>query len=354
MTKKTYRTIGVMSGTSLDGVDLCEAQFAYHNNRWVYNILKTKTIAYNKSWKTILKNAHQYSPKNLKEIDFKYCKLLADYLLNFMDNPDVIDMVCSHGHTVWHQPENGITYQIGNLEMFSKLINKTVVCDFRSTDVALGGQGAPLVPVGDKLLFSDYDYCINIGGFANISYQDKGKTIAFDICGANKVLNFYVEKLNFEFDNKGNIASKGVCSYELLEQLNALDFYDKTAPKSLGIEWLEDQLLPIIESFNLPIPDILNTLCHHIAIQITRSIQKSKSKILITGGGAYHEYLISLIKQNNPEAQIYIPGKELIDYKEALIFGFLGVLRYRNEINVLQSVTGAKYDHSSGRLFEYD
>jgi len=350
--QNTYRVIGLMSGTSLDGVDLCEVQFFNDDKKWNFQILKTSTTAYNKVWKTDLQNAHQYSIDELKVLDEKYCKLLSQFILDFMNKPDDIDMVCSHGHTVWHQPEEGLTYQIGNLEILSKLINKTVVCDFRTADVALGGQGAPLVPMGDKLLFSEYDYCINIGGFVNISYQYKGERLAYDICPANKVLNLFAEKIGFNYDDKGQMASKGICHKDLLNELNTLEFYTKKPPKSLGVEWLENEMSPILKNYDLSISDKLNTLCQHIAYQISKSLQRSNAKILITGGGAYHEYLILCIKNDNPKTQIHIPKNELINYKEALIFGLLGVLRFRGDINVLKSVTGAKNDHSSGKVFE--
>lgn len=348
-----YRVIGIMSGTSLDGVDLCEAIFSYDGKTWTYAILKTSTIPYNTHWKSTLQKAHNLSREELRVLDQKYCKLLSEYLLAFMDKPATIDMVCSHGHTVWHQPEKRLTYQIGNLKILSHLINKTVVCDFRTADVALGGQGAPLVPIGDEMLFSDFDYCINIGGFVNVSFKHKNKRMAYDICPANKVLNIYAEKEGFAYDDKGKIAAQGQCHQELFTKLNALTFYFKTPPKSLGIEWLEKQLLPVIESFNISNKDILNTLTHHMAYQISKSLKMNNAKTLITGGGAYHDYLIECLKNYSPGLEIHIPKPEIIDYKEALIFGLLGVLKYKNKINVLRSVTGAKHDHSSGVVFEF-
>ena len=348
-----YRAIGVMSGTSLDGVDLCEVDFFYHQNKWSYKILKTQTISYETEWKKNLEHAHKLPKKDIKILDEKYCKLLSQFILKFMDKPDEIDMVCSHGHTIWHQPEKGWTYQIGNLEILSQLIQKTVVCDFRTADVALGGQGAPLVPIGDELLFGDYDYCLNIGGFVNISYQQGNDRLAYDICPANKILNLYAEKFGVEYDDKGKIASQGLCQQDLFAQLNALDFYKKTIPpKSLGVEWLEKELLPEIESFKISNEDILNTLSHHIAYQISKALKVRNAQVLITGGGAYHDYLIKCLKKYASDIEIHIPNPKIIDYKEALIFGLLGVLRYRGENNVLKSVTGAKKDHSSGKVFK--
>ncbi|MGX1023212.1 anhydro-N-acetylmuramic acid kinase [Flavobacterium sp. CS20] len=351
--KKTYRVIGVMSGTSLDGVDLCEVEFLYHQKNWTYKIKKTQTIPYNSEWKNKLQNAHKLSKKDIGILDEKYCKLLSQYILDFIDDFTKIDMVCSHGHTIWHQPEKRFTYQIGNLELLGQLIKKTVVCDFRTADVALCGQGAPLVPIGDKLLFSDYDYCINIGGFVNISYENDGKRLAFDICPANKVLNVYAEKEGFEYDDKGQIAAQGQCHQQLLKNLNDIDFYSESPPKSLGVEWLEQKMMPILNSFELSNQDFLNTLCHHIAYQISKSLNIKNTKTLITGGGAYHDYLIECIKYYSPNTEIHIPSSEIINYKEALIFGLLGVLKFRNEINVLKSVTGACRDHSSGVIFEF-
>ncbi len=351
--QNTYQVIGLMSGTSLDGVDLCEVEFHYNQKKWAYDILKTQTIPYDSEWKKELQNAHKLSKKDIKILDEKYCEELSKYILKFMDDSSEVDLICSHGHTIWHQPDKGFTYQIGNIEILSQLIQKTVVCDFRTADVALGGQGAPLVPVGDKLLFSDYDYCINIGGFANISFENQGKRMAYDICPANKVLNIYAEKEGYEYDDKGQIAEKGQCCKGLLSKLNNLSFYNEKPPKSLGVEWLENEMLPVIESFKISNKDILNTLTHHIAYQISKSLKINNAKVLITGGGVYHDYLIECLKKYSPNSKICIPSPEIIDFKEALIFGFLGILRHRNEINVLKSVTGAKRNHSSGEVFKF-
>ncbi|HKK11936.1 MAG TPA: anhydro-N-acetylmuramic acid kinase, partial [Flavobacteriaceae bacterium] len=227
-----------------------------------------------------------------------------------------------------------------------------VVCDFRVQDVELGGQGAPLVPIGDKLLFSNYDFCINLGGFANLSTDRDGERIAYDICPVNIVLNHYVRLMGGDFDDKGKIAKSGAIDKQLLDELNVLEFYDQSYPKSLGLEWVNEAIFPIIDRFNLKTEDILKTFTEHIAVQISKEINvDGKTPVLITGGGAYNDYLVSRI-QSKTKNTIAIPSKVIVEFKEALIFGLLGILRIRGEVNCLASVTGAKYDHSSGEIFQ--
>lgn len=351
MNKQTYRVIGVMSGTSLDGIDLCEVEFSLENNQWSFDIHKTKTLAYPQKWVDALQKAHHLSKPEVYKLDENYTAYLAEVISAFMKNPDVIDMICSHGHTIWHQPEKGFTYQIGNLPFLAEKIAKTVVCDFRTADVELGGQGAPLVPIGDRLLFAEYDYCVNIGGFVNISFEQKDKRIAFDICPANKILNYYTQKLGLAYDDKGEIAIRGSYNKALFEALNALEFYKNSPPKSLGIEWLETQFLPIVESYDILTQDKLNTLCHHIGYQISKVLKNNNECVLISGGGAYHDYLIECIKSYANTSKIIIPNPKIIDYKEALIFGLLGILKYRGDFNVLSSVTGSDIDHCSGKIY---
>lgn len=352
MLKESYHIIGVMSGTSLDGIDLAEINFT-KNEIWQFQILKATTVSYTEEWLCKLKSLTQKSKKDLQQIGLDYTDYLAEVISAFIKKNSIknIDAVCSHGHTALHQPEQKLTYQIGNLPELAKKINQNVVCDFRVQDVEFGGQGAPLVPIGDELLFSEYDYCINLGGFANVSTKIKNQRIAFDICPVNIVLNKYVQQLGLNFDDKGNLASQGKINQQLLGQLNALDFYKKSYPKSLGLEWVEQQILPLIDEYDLTIKDILRTMVEHVAQQIAKVIsQKENVSVLLTGGGTYNDFLVERIKAltNN---KIVIPSKEIIEFKEALIFGFLGVLKLRDENNCLASVTGANKDHSSGNIF---
>ncbi|MBN4085184.1 anhydro-N-acetylmuramic acid kinase [Flavobacteriaceae bacterium AH-315-B10] len=352
MLKTEYNVIGVMSGTSLDGIDLVNVTFNF-DTIWNFKIHYTETISYKKYWYDILGNLVSISDDELKEIDKNYTRLLAKLVNSFIKkfNIEKIDAICSHGHTALHQPEKRLTYQIGNLPNISKLLNQVVVCDFRIQDVEFGGQGAPLVPIGDQLLFPQYDYCLNLGGFANVSTEIDKIRIAYDICPVNNVLNYFVKQLGLDYDNEGKIASTGKVDNELLHQLNTLNFYKQDYPKSLGLEWVKENIFPIIDSFNLSIKDILRTFIEHIAIQISKEINtKNDVRVLVTGGGVFNLFLIQQI-QTYTNNEIVILSKEIIEYKEALIFGFLGVLKLRNQVNCLASVTGANKDHCTGKIF---
>ncbi len=353
MAAANYNVIGIMSGTSLDGIDLAHLHFCVSDSKWDFEILETETISYDSNWLQTLKDAVDYDEQQLITLNIDYTDLLAEIISKFIKVHDLqnIDAICSHGHTILHQPQNGFTLQIGNLPHLAKALKQTIVCDFRVADVALGGQGAPLVPIGDRILFSNYDYCLNLGGFSNISFEENGNRIAFDISAVNTVLNFYSEKLGFAFDDKGEIARFGTINSDLLNELNALEYYQKPHPKSLGFEYVKEVLLPILEKSKITIQDKMRTFAEHVATQIPSAIAKKNGKILITGGGAYNDFLIERLKLLLPQMTIEIPSKKLLEYKEALIFGLLGVLKLRNEINVLNSVTGASHDHSSGIIF---
>lgn len=353
MKKAKYRVLGVMSGTSLDGIDLVYVNFDY-KDQWSYKILKAETSPYPINWQETLAAAINYSDESLQELNLKYTHYLAGVISQFIEKYNITDLdaVCSHGHTIKHEPQNQYTLQIGNLPQLAYLTGQKVICDFRMQDVKLRGQGAPLVPIGDRLLFSEYKYCLNLGGFANISTEEKGKRIAYDICAVNTVLNYYAKKLGKEFDEGGKLAAAGELNEKLLKQLNQLSFYKQKPPKSLGIEWVTAEVFPILEKYEEDIPTILHTYSVHIAQQIVDTLDNSEdSSVLLTGGGAFNNFIIKELKDRS-KCQLSIPSKELIDFKEALIFGLLGVLKIRDEVNTLSSVTGAEKDHSAGVIFE--
>ena len=347
MNKKEIFAIGLMSGTSLDGIDLVYVKFLKKEYSF-FEIIHTETVSYTKEWKQVLKQAIHLSSKELLDLDVVYGKHLGSVLVNFISNYKIteIDFIASHGHTILHQPEEGITLQIGSGSEIAKITQQKVVSDFRTQDVNLGGQGAPLVPIGDELLFSKYDFCLNLGGFSNVSFKKESKRIAFDICPVNIVLNHYANKIGLEYDVDGNIASEGALNRSLLEKLNTLSFYNKEAPKSLGLEWVQQEIFPLIDAIEEDVSSVLRTFVAHIAIQISKIIKDSDS-VLITGGGVFNSFLIQEI-ENYSNIKIVQASYTLINYKEALIFALLGVLKVDNQINCLKSVTGAHKNHSSG------
>lgn len=352
MTQNNYNVLGIMSGTSLDGIDIAHLNFQ-KNGTWEYKILTAETLSYPEDWQKKLSEALFYNDLRLHNFNEEYTSYLAEVIHGFILKHDLkdLDAICSHGHTIKHEPENGFTLQIGNLPKLAKMLEQKVVCDFRVQDVELGGQGAPLVPIGDELLFPDYEYCLNLGGFANISTKKNGTPVAYDICAVNTVLNYLAKKLNLAYDRGGEIAASGKVGERLLEKLNSLPFYQLAPPKSLGIEWVNSTILPFFED-TASVASALRTYVVHAATQIAGELKgNSESKVLVTGGGAFNRYLMREI-QERTQVRVMIPSEDLVNFKEALIFGFLGVLKLRGENNVLSSVTGASKDHSAGVIFE--
>lgn len=345
--EEKYRVIGLMSGTSLDGVDLAYVEFT-KTKKWEFKLGTCSTIPYPREWKNKLTNLPKQSGKIIKQTDFEYGTYLGKLINTFIQEHNLeVDFVCSHGHTIFHQPENYYTLQIGNGEAIAQECQQTVICDFRSLDVSLGGQGAPLVPIGDMLLFQDYDYCLNLGGFSNVSHQENGLRKAYDICPVNIVLNDLANKLGHSYDKGGKIAGSGKIIHSLYDQLNQLTYYQEKGPKSLGKEWVEEHINPLLNQ-HTSIPGILHTFTEHAAFQMGQNLHQGSC--LVTGGGAFNTFLIERLK-HYAKADLHIPTKKIVDYKEALIFAFLGVLRHRNEVNCLSAVTGAKTDCSGGVIF---
>ena len=348
--RDTYLVIGVMSGTSLDGLDLAAVEFQLTDGKWHFDLLYSDMISYSDQWHQQLKQAPELSGEELTHLHFSYGKYIGEQLLNFMRNKNFApDLIASHGHTVFHQPEKGFTLQIGSGEVIARLTGVKTVADFRTGDMILGGQGAPLVPIGDRLLFPDYDYCLNLGGFANISFEDYGKRRAYDVCPVNIVLNNLAEKFGKPFDKNGEFGRMGVVNRELLQALNSLDYYSKQGPKSLGREWVEQNIFSLLDGFATTETDKLRTFYEHISCQIGASVSGT-GKMLATGGGAFNSFLIERIKAYS-SAEIVVPLRRIIEFKEALIFAFLGLLRELGQDNCLASVTGASHDSSSGVVF---
>tara|TARA_B100000575_G_scaffold294673_1_gene313035 strand:- start:5873 stop:6934 length:1062 start_codon:yes stop_codon:yes gene_type:complete len=347
----SYNVIGVMSGTSLDGIDIVYVNFKL-KDYWRFNLINFKTYPYSNYWQNTLRDINQNPITIIEKIDQNYTKFLANTIKNFINEFSIskIDFVSSHGHTAVHDPSNLLTYQLGNLPIISDYLKLKVICDFRTQDLKYGGQGAPLVPVGEKYLFPEFESLINLGGFANITKNNFNNLIAYDICPVNIILNYISNKAGLNYDDKGELASSGNMNMKLFNYLESLEYYKLESPKSLGIEWVRDKIFNnILKDSTIPIKDLLYTFTYHMATQISKNINSEKQN-LFTGGGVYNEFLIRQIKSLS-NAEIIIPEAKIIEFKEALIFGFLGVLRDLNINNCYTSVTGASKDHSSGKIF---
>ncbi len=344
---ESYNVIGIMSGTSLDGLDICYAQFS-HRDDWNFIITAATTAYIPSNLKEKLANGINLSGLEISFLNNEMGNFIGNAVNHFIEDFKIskkeIDFISSHGHTIFHQPNNNLTLQIGNGANISAITQLAVICDFRTTDLALNGNGAPLVPIGDKLLFSDFDCCLNIGGIANISFNKNGERMAYDICPANMVLNYIANKLNLAYDKDGEIAKSGSINETLLNELNELCYYQQTHPKSLGYEWVSKTIFPLLNDSEI---NLLRTLTEHMAQQIGKNLT---GKTLATGGGVFNTFLIERIK-NYSGYELIIPDKELVNYKEALIFAFLGILRWRNEPNILKSVTGAYTDNIGGCIY---
>lgn len=350
--KKSMTSIGLMSGTSVDGLDVCCVTFTLEDGKWSFHIDCARGYDYPADLKKKLgKDVQNMSAYEFVAFHSEYGRFLGqrvnDFMAEFKVKPDII---ASHGSTVFHEPGKRIMYQIGDGAAIAAETGIPTVSDFRRLDIMLGGQGAPLVPVGDNLLFGQYDYCLNIGGFSNISWREGDKRIAFDISPVNYVINRFCRSIGLEMDRDGVIASRGTVHQPLLDALNALDYYSKTWPKSLGREWVEANVFPLLDASGLSLENLLRTYYEHCAQQLARVTQPGRS-LLVTGGGAYNKFLIERMRELSG-CNIVVPEPAIIEFKEALIFAFLGVLYMFDQPSCLRSVTGASRDNIGGMLFK--
>ncbi len=348
----TYTALGMMSGSSLDGLDLAFCEFIEKENRWDYRIIAAETLPYPEEWKMLLQESFYAVGEKLIENDVAFGKFLgekADYFLK--KNHLKPDIIALHGHTVFHQPEKGFSVQLGNGQAIAIATGIETVSDFRNKDIQLGGQGAPLVPIGDKLLFAEYDYCVNFGGIANISFEENRQRLGYDVCPANQLLNHLSRQMGKLYDKNGETASLGKLDKSLFEQLNNVEFYQQPYPKSLSNEQVRELFLPILDNTPASLEDKLYTAVKHIAFQIAVSTDSSsEKKMLLTGGGAHNSFLVEAIRRECPQS-VYLPNPQIIDFKEALIFAFMGILRNTGRVNCLATATGAKSDSSGGVIY---
>ncbi|UWX56024.1 anhydro-N-acetylmuramic acid kinase [Maribacter litopenaei] len=354
---KLYKVVGIMSGTSLDGLDLAYCQLRRKKDQWEFEIKTTESVTYSKEMQNELKDAIHLSAEKLLLLHNEYGIRLGKNVKDFITQNDLeVDFIASHGHTSHHRPELGFTFQLGSGQHLANASGHKVICDFRSNDLALGGQGAPLVPIGDRLLFSEYDFCLNLGGISNISFESRGSRIAYDIGLANMILNYITRKIGLDYDKNGALAKSGTINPNMLKKLNDLNYYLLPHPKSIGYEWFLEEVVPIVDDTEDSTENLLHTAVHHICEKIAQQValnsNKKTQKLLITGGGALNSFLIETIRQKlSSNIDVVVPEKKLIEFKEALVFAFMGVLRSEREVNVLKTVTGATRDSSSGVIF---
>jgi len=358
-----YRAIGLMSGSSLDGLDIVFTEIQENAGKWTYEILRADCYSYPMKWMKKLKEAISLTALDYQLLHTEYGHYLGQQVNRFIGENELhykVDLVASHGHTTFHIPSKKMTAQLGDGAAIAATTQLPVVSDLRSMDIAFDGQGAPIVPIGEKLLLGDFDFFLNLGGIANISIN-RDEYAAFDVCAANRVLNMLAADAGKEYDEGGKMAATGNINNVLLEKLNALQYYRQPHPKSLANDFGTDTVYPIIKKASLTTNDALHTYAEHIAMQIRKSIagleyqtpKTQSQKILVTGGGAFNSFLIERIKDQLKELniEVVIPEEKLIKYKEALIMALIGVLRWREETNVLSSVTGSKRNSIGGAVW---
>ncbi len=344
--------IGIMSGTSLDGIDMAYCEFTDSRH---FHLIAAETYRYPAAWQERLASLHRASAEEYAFADVELGRLIGEKVKQFIENhPGRVDCIASHGHTVFHQPERGLTAQIGDANAIHAATGLPVVYDFRRLDVALGGQGAPLVPIGDKLLFSQYDCCINLGGIANISYELNDQRIAYDICPCNMAFNHLAGRMGLTYDNGGQMAREGEVQTSILARLETLEYYRVPAPKTLGKEWFEQRFLPCLAPFDQqPTENLMRTVAEHISLRLADAIIHSgiePHKVLVTGGGANNQFLLELVKEKIGKTDIESIDNRIVDFKEAIIFALLAYLRIEGTNNTLASVTGAIHDSCGGSI----
>jgi anhydro-N-acetylmuramic acid kinase len=359
-----YKAIGIMSGSSLDGLDIAFVHFQENAGKWNFELIKTECYKYDAEWINKLRSAHSLNAFQYQLLHTEYGHYIGRQVNHFIEENDLhynVQLLVSHGHTTFHSPEKKMTAQLGDGASIAAETRINTITDLRAIDVALGGQGAPIVPIGEMLLLGDHDFFLNLGGIANLSFNTKEKFIAFDVCPANRVLNMLANETAKEYDDKGEIASTGKINEELLSKLNSQEYYGNAYPKSLPNSFGTEIIFPLIKKSGCSIGDALRTYVEHIAIQIKNAITELTSysalatnySLLTTGGGVHNHFLIQRLQETLQPLNItiLIPEKNIIDFKEAIIMAFIGILRWREENNVLASVTGAKRNSIGGAVW---
>lgn len=343
-----YRVLGIMSGTSLDGLDLALCALRRRSGRWSFRIERARTIPYSAGTRARLLDVMKGSAFELAQLDADLGEFIGRTSKRFLRG-ERINLIASHGHTIFHQPKLGFSTQIGSGARIAAITGITTVCDFRSADIAHGGQGAPLVPMGERLLFPQHRAFLNIGGICNFSVHEARRIIGYDVCIGNQALNHLATESGLPFDRHGSIARSGTIDQDLLKRLNRLPFHSRKPPKSLGREWFDEAMRPLIDERSIALADRMRTVVEHIAMQLAGALRRAGGSVLVSGGGARNAFLMGRIS-SHASVRTEVPATEVMDFKEALVFALLGVLRLRGETNALASVTGAHCDNAGGAV----
>jgi anhydro-N-acetylmuramic acid kinase len=351
MNSTAYIGVGLMCGTSLDGLDVAIVKFSPKNGQWNFTVLKTDEVKLPSLLKEQLEKAQTLNGEKLSLLNIELGRFIGIEVRSILNKFQFIpDFIASHGVTVFHQPENNLTLQIGSGAEIAVQTGIKTICDFRTTDIALGGQGAPLVPFADNDLFSKYDYALNLGGFCNLSKNELSLS-GFDITVCNMALNSLIKEIGHEYDANGDLATRGIAQSDMLNDLNDLDYFKKTGPKSLGKEWFENEFEAILKIYrDYSLADRLKTVCRHIGFQLGTYLNDPQKNCLVTGGGTHHKALIKEIRDHS-KSQLIIPAPELINFKEAICFAYFGLMRLLERQNISVEVTGARLNSSSGAVY---
>lgn len=348
---KSMNVVGVMSGSSMDGLDLALVAFSDEEKKW--DLQKSDTVALPDSLKSSLKEIMTFTAIDIARTESHFSNFVAHSITEFLGPSEHADLIGIHGHTLLHLPEIQTSWQLLNGGMIAEKTNCPVVCDFRNQDLSLNGQGTPMAVIADRDLYPGYDYYINLGGIANMSYQDNGQWVAFDLCPCNQILNHYSQLLGKPYDEHGDMARNGTLNRALLEALLKDPFILGPPPKSIDNTWVKDVVRKDIDLHNLSIPDVLHTVVAYISEVISNHINKEKAQVLLSGGGTYNTFLIDKLCSTSQMKKIefHIPDNETIDYKEAILIAYCAQLRYKGQTNFLSVATGASKDSIGGALY---
>ncbi|MCH2044694.1 MAG: anhydro-N-acetylmuramic acid kinase [Saprospiraceae bacterium] len=360
MKEKIYHAIGLMSGSSLDGLDLAYCQLKWENNKVQdWKILLADTLDFSPMWKARLQALPTQNALTFAKTDMYFGYYMAELVNTFIEQHTIqtIDFIASHGHTIFHDPDRRFSSQIGSGAALAALTKNRVISDFRSHDIALGGEGAPLAPLADHYLYPEYDHYINLGGIANISTCRKGVWTAFDVCYANQVLNHLAAELDLLYDKDGIIARSGNVEKPLFEELKKANFYKRKPPKSMSNEWIRKEVLPIYMQYECSVQDKLCTAVEHIVHELANAMYRlnhtTTNSILLTGGGTHNTYLVERLRHFSKllDKDLVLPNPSHINYKEAVLIALLGVLRLEEIPNSLGEVTGASRNTVNGAIY---